>query len=490
MRKQTIKNIQISDNDLEGNRFNGHDLHLHLQKRGIDSKQLVWKKRSNDPSTFEIARHIKNKQNINKLIKKVEKELCLQSSLYPFSHTLLYDQHFLAADVVHYHLIHNHFFNIGLFPFLTRLKPSVWTLHDPWALTGHCIHPFDCTRWQIGCGDCPQLETQIPLKQDTTALNWELKKIYYQHSNIDIVVASKWMLNMVQQSPLFSHCTIHYIPFGLNLDLFQPLDPEGTKKQFGIASNTKVIAFRATPWEFKGLESIKSMLHKLQPEQPICLLTFNEKGLLDEFKGRYQVIDLGWVKDEHQLISAYNAADFLLMPSSAESFGMMAIEAMACGKPSIVMEGTALPDTIFAPEGGIAVPQGDIEALRNATETLLLNPEKCRQLGDNARKISSEHYSFEAYIQSIIALYQDIFKRRAPDIQQYSLLFSQLEKITLEDTKILSASDKKLQKIQSSPWNRIPKKFRTLPVARRIAHSIIMPATKFSWAFYKKLSRH
>ena len=67
----------------------------------------------------------------------------------------------------------------------------------------------------------------------------------------------------------------------------------------------------------------------------------------------------------------------------AEGFGMMAVEAMACGKPTIVMEGTTLPDTVFAPEGGLAIPQGDIEALYKTAERLLLNPDERRQIGEN-----------------------------------------------------------------------------------------------------------
>jgi len=192
-----MRSVQISYNDFEGNRFNGHDLHLYLAQRALEAYQLVWEKRSNDKSTFEIGRNFREKEQINSLINLMQSDLLSQNVLYPFSQSLLYDRVFLEADIVHYHLIHNHFFNITHLPILTQLKPFIWTLHDPWALTGHCVHFFDCQKWKEGCGDCPNLQSEFSLRKDTSAINWEIKRIAYQASKLDLIVSSKWMYDVV-----------------------------------------------------------------------------------------------------------------------------------------------------------------------------------------------------------------------------------------------------------------------------------------------------
>ena len=210
-----MKNVQIGDNDLYGNRFNGHDLHIYLQGRGIDSKHLVWNKMSDDENTFEIASQFSNRAACNNLAEVIESDYSLHSLLYPFSHALLFNEYYLNADIVHLHLIHNYFFSLHLLPILTKLKPMVWTLHDPWAMTGHCVYPPDgCNRWQHACGDCPKLDAYVPLKQDTSALNHEIKRIIYDQTEVDIIVASPWMRRMVEQSPLMARFKVHLIPFG------------------------------------------------------------------------------------------------------------------------------------------------------------------------------------------------------------------------------------------------------------------------------------
>ena len=49
-----------------------------------------------------------------------------------------------------------------------------------WALTGHCAHPFDCNKWQTGCGKCPYLRVYPALWYDITHSLWKIKKDIYK----------------------------------------------------------------------------------------------------------------------------------------------------------------------------------------------------------------------------------------------------------------------------------------------------------------------
>jgi glycosyltransferase involved in cell wall biosynthesis len=117
-------------------------------------------------------------------------------------------------------------------------------------------------------------------------------------------------------------------------------------------------------------------------------------------------MELGWIENTGTIAEALNAADLFLMPSIAEAFGLMAIESMACGTPVIVFEGTALPETINAPECGIAVPYKDSRALARAIDQVLGDPELHRRLRENGLRHVAAKHSFDTYAEGYLRLYE------------------------------------------------------------------------------------
>lgn len=407
-----MKILQVTHTDLVGKRFNGYELSRHLRSVGHDSRNCVWRKESRDPGTWELW-PTRYKTLLNTLWKSFERRTSVQALLHPAAFALAADRRFRWADVVHYHLIHTGFFSLAALPLLSRIRPAIWTLHDPWPLTGHCVHPGGCERWTAGCGNCPDLDTQWAVKRDRTALNWRAKKFLYRASKLDVVVSSRWMRDLVSRSPLMEGLRVHHIPLGVDLNVFRPLDTEECRRRLGVFPGSQVISFRASPSEFKGLDIITQCLRRLDSNRPLCLITFNDRGLLDEFRGRYQIIDLGWVDDDELAATAYNASDVFLMPSQAEAFGLMAVEAMACGRPVVVCDGTSLPDTVFAPRGGIAVPRGDSDALLAVLKFLLGDDEVRRNLGQSALELAIRHYDFRDHAARLLGFYREISERQS-----------------------------------------------------------------------------
>lgn len=399
------KFLQISDNDLIGNKFNGHDLHLYLQQQGVNAKQLVWNKESKDPNTFQIARDREDRNEIFHFVQKIQKKYSLDSLLNPIAYDILSDPLFLNTDLVHLHLIHNNVFDIQLLPLMSRLKPIVWTLHDPWALGGHCIHHFDCEKWKTQCGDCPYLKSQFSLETDWSALNFSLKKDAIQNSNIEIVVASKWMEEKVKQSPIFKGKNIHVIPFGINQEIFRPIEKSVAREMLGVRGDDLVICFRCDPSEFKGLDIVEYVLKNIRSEQKITLLVLANK--LRENPRKFDVKEYGWIKDDQLLAKIYSAADIFLMPSKVESFGMMAIEAMSCETLPIVMDGTALPDTVHSLECGISIKRNR-EAYLKAVQYYIDNPKERCIRAKKCLRFAEINYSKDVYLERILALYRQI----------------------------------------------------------------------------------
>lgn len=402
--------LQVNGYQSPGRRFNGLSLKPHLEALGVSSKHFVWEQDRQEEGVVSL--HGKLLRKVNRLTRGVEKVLSLQSQLYSNGMHMRRMEAFREADLVHYHIIHSGFLSMQSLPAMTAEKPSLWTLHDPWAMTGHCIHPFSCQRWKTGCGQCPDLKTDFAIQRDTTALNFRLKRMAYRRSNFEILVASSWMENMVRQSPLMDGVPVHKVPFGLDLDFFKPGDQAAAKARLGIEPHRLVLCFRSVVNDFKGLQYVIEALDRLQTQVPICLLTLNDKGRIEKFKDRFQVVELGWTNDDSVMQDVYSATDLFLMPSLADSFGLMAVEAMACGKPTICFEGTALPEVVFTPEAGLAVPSRDSAALAAAIERLIGDPQERLARGARSRQLAEQHYDIRLQAERMVDVYERVIHGR------------------------------------------------------------------------------
>ena len=401
-----MKVLQVNGYESPGRRFNGLSITPLLKRYGIESRHLVWEKDTQNPEvlTFEGV----GTRKINRLINRVERIASLQSMLYRNAAQMMKMPAFKEADLLHLHIIHSGYLSLSDLPKITKQKPTVWTLHDPWAMTGHCVYPFECKRWMTGCGNCPDLNTPFPLLMDTTRFLYNYKRRAYKASKFDVIVASKWMRDMVEASPLFEDVDIHQLPFGLDLNFFSPVAAPSARKRFGIPEDALVICFRAVDNEFKGLPYIIQALERVNAKQPVCLLTFNSKGLLERFASRFQLVELGWTNDEELVRDALVASDIFLMPSIAEAFGAMAIEAFACGKPVIVFEGTSLPEVTFAPDVGMSVPMRDGEALFQALQHLIDNPSEREERGRKGRMMAELHYGDDMHARRMAEVYRAV----------------------------------------------------------------------------------
>jgi glycosyltransferase involved in cell wall biosynthesis len=401
--------LQINDVDLPGRRFNGYDLNMGLRSRGHEAMQCVFGKSSEG----DQVRSIPEGTIPRRIWIAAERKFSVYGKFIPYGRTLMKMPEFRQADLVHYHLIHNHILSLRDFPRLSKAKPTVWTWHDPWAVTGHCVHPKDCRGWETGCTTCPHLDEYFPLRRDTAGQLFEMKRKAYSCSDIDIVVSSDFMMDFAKNSPLgqcFSR--IHKIPFGIQLEQYAQTERAVAREMFHIPQENFVIAFRCEDNPYKGMHYIESMFEKWSDTTHVTLLSVGFKKLPKALKERFHTVDLGWCSDDAVMAQFYAACDVFLMPSIAESFGLMSVEAMASSRPVICFTGTALPSVTFAPDCGIAVPKGDADELLAAVERLRQNPQEARTRGELGRKLAEEHYGFDDYVARHLALYQEILERK------------------------------------------------------------------------------
>lgn len=427
--------LEVNNVDLPGRRFNGFDLLKEINENSIHrAKQIVTYKTSVNDNVVKFYNYNKQLAKEWNLLDNERNILSVHSQLSLTSDILKNSDYFKNSDLVHYHLIHNTKLSLNSLVDLCSNKPSIWTIHDPWTFTGRCVYPQECEKWKTGCCECEHLENLFSLPEDNCNSLWKLKEKVYNKLDIDIIVSTPFMLEMIKNSPLTKNFkNVHLIPFGLDLNKFNNKISKGeARKKLGINQNDIVLFFRAQ-LAMKGTEYIVEALKMLETDKKITLLSCSEVGLLDELKDKYTIKDLGDIQDE-EMILAYNACDIFLMPSKGESFGLMAIEAMASSRPIIVFNNSALPSVTFAPECGVLVENKNSYKLMEAIRDLINNEEERIRRGKLGRKLAEEHYDINTYHRRILEVYESAYNRQK---NKKEFIRDNFIDYNLKDTQIL-----------------------------------------------------
>lgn len=274
----------------------------------------------------------------------------------------------IKPDVVHIHNIHGCFLNYPiLFRYLREKNiPVVWTLHDCWAMTGHCVHFIrtNCQQWKTQCENCPQ-KHDFPSSYllDRCKSNYTLKKrLFRAMEKMRITTVSSWLKGVVEQSYL-SKFPVDVVPNGVDTSKFVYTEGD-IRKCYGIGDKKLVLAVASGFEERKGIYDFVKLSKMLPKEYQLLMVgtNDNDKNALPD-----NVIAVTRANGAAELAAFYSAADVLLSLSYEETFGLTIIEAMSCGTPAIVYDNTAQPELITS-ETGLVVANGDVEGAKMAIE--------------------------------------------------------------------------------------------------------------------------
>lgn len=403
-----MKVLQVNDADLRGRSFSGYDLLDDLAPFGVQGHQAVLTKQSDDPRVFSLWSGPQD-ERLHHAIWRVELRYSMNNVLFPWGEVLSRMPEFLEADVVHYHLPHNQMISLPDLERLAAMRPSVWTFHDMWPMTGHCIQPVDCDSWLTGCETCQQLNAGFVLAEDRASSMWGMKERVFRNLDIDVVVASEYMRDNVLRSPITSKMQrVHLIPFGIDADDFGTSSREDARAELGIGADDYVVLVRSSPQTLKGTDYLTQALAMAPPSRPTTVLSVDTPGLMNVLQPAYRLIDLGWLDSKHAYSRALAACDVFVMPSLAEGFGLMALEAMASSRPVVCFEGTAVASITRAPEVGVSVRMKDVGSLRAALDDLAVDSKEAERRGAAGRRMVHESYRREDYLKALVALYSAV----------------------------------------------------------------------------------
>ncbi len=225
------------------------------------------------------------------------------------------------------------------------------------------------------------------------------------------------------------------IPCGVNLQLFRPIPPEEARRYIGLPEGRRMFLFVGRLDPVKGLkvllEAMCDLTRRLKPcraqdlslaiiggdqENHVEALMQEEVKCLQEISrelGLEDLIIFFGARSQETLPYYYSAAVACVMPSLYESFGMVALEAMACGTPVIASRVGGLTFTVRDGETGYLVPEKDPKALADKLELVLTNECLRRRLGYRAVQVA-QSYSWEVVAEAIEALYAELGLARPP----------------------------------------------------------------------------
>lgn len=311
-------------------------------------------------------------------------------------------------DVIHLHNPHDNFLGIRDITDLAAQCPVVWTLHDFWAMTGHCTYPHGCEdRWRKGCHTCDCLGNYPALRKDVAGQLFEEKQKAFREQKILFTVPSEWMKEQFEASHLQGLPCVR-IYNSLDTKLWQPLDKQEVRRQYQIDFKGNIIGFIAADpgKKLKGMDYLLEALARIpDPEHYLLLIAGRENEELKELNARFQVRHFGYLHTQKELNKFYAMVDLLVNPSVYETFGLTNIEAMACGTPVAAFPVCTMPEILEKSCGWLA---GEVsaEALAEVIQEAFLASEALKKNGRVCRDRVEELFSEEKMLKGFEEIYE------------------------------------------------------------------------------------
>jgi len=207
---------------------------------------------------------------------------------------------------------------------------------------------------------------------------------------------------------------IEVIPNFIDPRRFRPRD--SLRREDFVSSNEKLLIHASNFRPVKNVPHVLRIFAKINESRPSRLLLLGEgpeRGpaeiLADELGVRDRITFLGHVENLEDLMSV---ADLMLMPSRHESFGLVALESMACGTPVIVTSVGGAEEFIENGHNSFRLPPDDLEAWVSTALDLFGNDALYRQIADDGLRDAVSRFGTPCVIKSYVDLYDRVLADR------------------------------------------------------------------------------
>ena len=314
---------------------------------------------------------------------------------YPLFETLPYESALASkmVDVVKYHkldILHVHYaIPHASVAYLARQILRTHGIDIPVIVT---LHGTDITL--VGKDKCfePVVSFAINESNGVTAVSDYLKKATFEGFHITN--------------------SIDVIPNFVDLQRFQRLPKEHFRKML-TTKGEKIIIHTSNFRKVKRIDEVVRIFDIIRQNMPAKLLMIGDgpqrKPAEDLSRELGVFEDIYFLGSQDPVEELYSIGDLFLLPSETETFGLAALEAMACGIPVITTNAGGLPEVVKDNESGYCCEVGDYQSMAAKSVELLNDFEKWTSFSEKARKIA-EHFSMENIVPQYEALYRRIIE--------------------------------------------------------------------------------
>jgi D-inositol-3-phosphate glycosyltransferase len=324
-----------------------------------------------------------------------------------------------SRDAVSYDIVHSHYWLSGR---VAGYFKNAW--HAPMVAMFHTL---------------AELKNQVTL----SAQEWE-SDIRVGIERLTVATADRVIASTpVDRAHLESHYgadrgRVTIVPCGVDFNLFHPAPRAAARRTLGL-EDIPLVLFVGRIQQLKGLEILiraSALLAARErdgelPAFQVCIVGGRPSGArndperreirrLQKLADKLGVADhIRWVGaiDHEELPAYYQAADVTVMPSTYESFGLVAVESMACGTPVVAARVGGLQATVQDGRTGFLIPWREPSLYADRIADVLTQPQLSARLGTNARSRALE-FGWPRVAEQLVELYESLLAAQAAGLVQ------------------------------------------------------------------------
>jgi glycosyltransferase involved in cell wall biosynthesis len=401
-----MKILNINYSDEIGSQFNNFHLRQRFLKFNCELKFLVSKKDSPSKDSSSMYK-FGMERTLQRIGAKINYLSGVQNRHQIWSKRIFTTSEYKEAEVLHFHLIENGWFDMNTFLRAQREKPSVWTWHDLWPTTGHCIQPHGCKQWLNSCTRCPDLSRPFAVKRDRTAEESAWKSEKFISAKFIIHVSTNWTKQKILQKMPALESRIRVIPFGIEVS--QNIEPkELLRKKYNFTDSDVIVLVRGMSAHYKNIGSlVKGFEISTELNPNLHLLDIESAGLFRKFNFA-SLSEYTWISHQH-LCELIKLSDLVILPSAAETFGVLGVESQLLGTPVLYQRGTASEEVLGGEDYALSFSGISAERdIREILSNLLESPKRFKDMAKAAKIRAESLYSVERYLKQISDLYSEL----------------------------------------------------------------------------------
>jgi D-inositol-3-phosphate glycosyltransferase len=318
---------------------------------------------------------------------------------------------FAESKNIHYDLIHSHYWMSGL---------AAIELSQTWNIPFlHMFHTLVLMKNRIA-------QTPQEMEGEYRILG-EKKVISKANRIIAATLAEKSQLEFLYKAP---SSKISVIPPGVDTRHFYPIPKDEAKEVVGVPEDSHTILFVGRIEPLKGIDKLIQAISIIQNNGELRCCPHNlviiggepnaksEEMNAEMARLQDMVEDLGienfviflGKQDQQLLPYYYSASEIVVMPSHYESFGMVALEAMACGTPVVASQVAGLAFLVRDGETGFVVPGNDVQMLAKRLVELIKDKDLRNKLGNKSAEYA-QLYAWEIISEKMIEVYNQVLEK-------------------------------------------------------------------------------